>query len=80
MEADALIPAPDYRSLELRIKRNVRRDAGRGMKGLEVHVDRDGIRLRGRCSTFYCKQLAQTAAMRLAAGVPVFNSIEVEND
>jgi hypothetical protein len=80
MDGETPVPQPDFRSLELRIKRTVRRDTGGGMKGLEVHVDREGIRLRGRCVSFYCKQLAQTAAMRLSGGVRVFNSIEVEND
>ncbi len=79
-DGELVVPQPDFRALELRIKRTVRRDTGGGMKGLEVHVDREGVRLRGRCVSFYCKQLAQTAAMRLSGGVPVFNSIEVEND
>ncbi len=80
MDAETPVPQTDFRSLELRIKRTVRRDTGGGMKGLEVHVDREGIRLGGRCVSFYCKQLAQTAAMRISGGVRVFNSIEVEND
>ncbi len=68
----------DHRALAMRIKRSVRRHAGSGVRALEVLVATDVIRLRGRCGSFYCKQLAQTAAMRLSSGVAVVNEIEVD--
>jgi hypothetical protein len=35
------------------------------------------VLLKGRCSTFYCKQLAQHAAMALPGGNRLVNCIEV---
>ena len=74
-----LVPAlVDHRALAMRIKRSVRRQAGGGVKALDVQVDHNAIRLGGHCASFYCKQLAQQAAMRLSGGVRVINGIEVE--
>ena len=50
----------------------------RRRKSIDVQVDHNAIRLGGRCPSFYCKQLAQQAAMRLSGGVRVINGIEVE--
>jgi osmotically-inducible protein OsmY len=44
---------------------------------LLVEVSPQGVLLRGRCDTFYTKQLAQTAAMRMPGGNRLINSIEV---
>jgi len=44
---------------------------------LTVEVGPHGILLRGRCDTFYTKQLAQHAAMRHPGGDRLINSIEV---
>lgn len=44
---------------------------------LRVEVRDTEVRLRGRCSTFYCKQLAQHAAMALIDGGSLTNEIEV---
>ena len=68
----------DHRALAMRIKRSVRRHAGGGVRALEVQVDREAIRLGGKCASFYCKQLAQQAALRLSDGVQVINGIEVD--
>lgn len=74
-----MVPAlVDHRSLAMRIKRAVRRNAGGGVRQLDVDVDDRAVRLHGRCSSFYCKQLAQQAAMRLAGATRVINEIEVE--
>lgn len=76
---EQLQPAPqvDLRALALRIKRSVRRETNGGVQDLNVRIDPGGIFLHGRCSSFYCKQLAQTAAMRLGGGASVINEIEV---
>ena len=58
------------------IERAVQRETGGGVRGLRVEVDRSGIRLEGRCNTYYCKQLAQHAAMGLSAD-RLTNQIEV---
>jgi hypothetical protein len=73
-------PMADRRALAMRVKRSVRRQAGGGVKALDVRVDHETIRLGGRCVSFYCKQLAQQAAMRIRGDRQVVNDIEVEAD
>ena len=63
--------------MALRIKRSIRRQTGGEVESLQVVIDLTGIRLQGRCLSFYCKQLAQTAAMRLGGDAEVVNEIEV---
>ncbi len=48
-----------------------------GVRDLEIHITPDAIRLRGRCSTYYCKQLAQHAAMHWVGKARLYNEIEV---
>ena len=59
------------------IERAVQRETGRQVRNLSVEVNRDGVRLRGHCTTYYCKQLAQHAAMAVPGGDRLTNSIEV---
>jgi osmotically-inducible protein OsmY len=59
------------------IERAVQRETGRRIRNLTVEVNRDGVRLRGHCTTYYCKQLAQHAAMAVSGGDRLTNSIEV---
>ena len=66
------------KKLAARIKRSVRRRTSGGVRELTVEIRPDGILLNGHCDTFYCKQLAQHAAMRLAGREPVMNRIEVD--
>ena len=77
---EPIAEAGERRALALRVKRSVRRFAGGGVKALDVEVDRKTIRLGGRCVSFYCKQLAQQAAMRICGERQVVNDIEVEAD
>jgi osmotically-inducible protein OsmY len=63
--------------LAIRIERQVRRQTGDKVRELKVEVHRDGIVLKGRCGTYYCKQLAQHAAMGLAGDRPLTNEIDV---
>jgi hypothetical protein len=63
--------------LTARIERAVRRGTSDKVRELRVEICRDGIYLRGRCGTFYCKQLAQTAAMAIVGKEPLVNHIEV---
>ncbi len=74
---DGTAPRADLRTLAMRIKRTVRRETSGGVQNLDVRIDTAGIFLNGRCGSFYCKQLAQTAAMRLSGGAIVVNEIEV---
>ena len=64
-------------SLGVAHQRTVRRETNGGVQDLNVRIDPAGIFLQGRCCSFYCKQLAQTAAMRLGGGASIINEIEV---
>jgi osmotically-inducible protein OsmY len=79
-EAKTPSPAPpvvDVSAWASRVRRAVRRETRGGVDQLKVEIDSRGIRLRGQCRSFYCKQLAQQAAMRLSAEANVDNQIEV---
>jgi osmotically-inducible protein OsmY len=76
-DRDSPAPQVDLRALALRIKRTVRRETNGRVQDLNVRIDPGGIVLQGKCGSFYCKQLAQTAAMRLGGGASVINEIEV---
>ena len=64
-------------ALATRIERAVENQTGRRIRNLSVEVSREGVFLRGRCDTFYAKQLAQQAAMALPGGDRLTNDIEV---
>lgn len=71
-------PSDEQKRLLARIKRAVRRKTGGGVLDLDVEMNAETIRLRGRCTSFYCKQGAQQAAMSfLADGAQLQNEIEV---
>jgi osmotically-inducible protein OsmY len=70
-------PAVDVQAWASRIRRAVRRETRGGVSQLKVEIDSRGIRLRGQCCSFYCKQLAQQAAMRLSGEASLDNQIEV---
>lgn len=55
----------------------IQRQTSGSIHDLEVEVRRDGVWLRGWCETYYCKQLAQHAAMGVADGEPLTNEIQV---
>lgn len=76
---DAALPETlaEAEELAASIERAVQQETGRGVRDLAVEVNRDGVLLRGRCTTYYCKQLAQHAAMGLPGGDRLTNSIEV---
>ncbi len=59
------------------IERAVQNETDGGVADLTVEIGPRGILLRGRCDTFYTKQLAQHAAMRIPGGNQLINSIEV---
>ena len=63
--------------LAARIERAVQQQTCGRIRDLRVEVNREGILLSGRCPTYYCKQLAQTAAMGLPGGSRLTNQIEV---
>ena len=55
----------------------VQRETAHGVRDLTVEVSPEGVRLTGRCTSFYCKQLAQHAAMGIPGSDRLTNSIEV---
>jgi hypothetical protein len=59
------------------IERAVQQETGHGVRNLSVFVDNDAVVLRGRCDSFYCKQVAQHIAMCLSHGERLVNGIEV---
>jgi hypothetical protein len=59
------------------IERAVQRETDSGVADLTVEVCPEGIRLRGRCETYYTKQLAQHAAMQVRREDHLINCIEV---
>jgi len=59
------------------IERAVQHETAHGVHDLTVEVSPQGILLRGHCETYYCKQLAQHAAMSMPGGDRLVNSIEV---
>jgi hypothetical protein len=59
------------------IERAVQCETGRGVADLTVEVGPQGVLLKGHCDTYYTKQLAQHAAMRMPGGNRLTNSIVV---
>lgn len=70
-------PVAGAELLAARIERAVQQETSRGVRNLSVEVSREGVLLKGFCSTYYCKQLAQHAAMSISGSAAVINSIEV---
>ena len=59
------------------IEHAVQHETNGGVQDLVVEMDGAGVVLTGRCGSFYCKQLAQHAAMAIPGGNQLTNSIEV---
>ena len=63
--------------LAARIERAVQQQTCGRIRDLRVEVSREGVLLSGRCPTYYCKQLAQTAAMEMPGNFRLTNELEV---
>lgn len=71
-------PEPtESRALAVTIHRGILRLASGRIRDLKVEVLNETVVLQGRCGSYYCKQLAQHAAMELARDARVHNHIEV---
>ena len=68
----------DADALAASIERAVQAETSGGVANLAVVVRNDRIWLHGSCSSFYCKQLAQHAAMTMLSAVRLTNCIEVD--
>lgn len=78
-ELAAVLPETleEAEELAASIEQAVQRETGWGVADLTVEVSPQGVLLKGRCTTYYTKQLAQHAAMSVPGGDRLINSIEV---
>jgi hypothetical protein len=60
------------------IEKAVQQETAGGVANLAVVVRGDRVWLHGSCSSYYCKQLAQHAAMTVPSGLRLTNCIEVD--
>ncbi len=67
----------DDELLAAKIERAIRRTTNDKVRSLTVCITGGTVVVEGRCATFYCKQLAQTAAFPLLEQMPLANQIEV---
>jgi len=76
----ALVPQTlvEAEALAVSIEKAVQQETGGGVANLTVIVRGDRIWLHGSCSSYYCKQLAQHAAMAVPASLNLMNCIEVD--
>jgi osmotically-inducible protein OsmY len=72
-----LRPLEAQRRKLARIKRAIRRRTNGDVQELAVELRLGILLLRGRCPSFYCKQVAQQTAMHLVPGEEIINEIEV---
>jgi osmotically-inducible protein OsmY len=70
-------PSVEEENLAVRIERRIRRATDDRVHELRVEVATGQVVLRGRCGTFYTKQLAQQAVLSLSARARLMNQIEV---
>jgi hypothetical protein len=76
---DAVWPetSADAERLAAAIERSVQEETFHRIQGLSVEIGPNGILLRGRCSSYYYKQLAQHAAMAFPGTGRLRNEIVV---
>jgi hypothetical protein len=71
------VTSVDAERLAASIERAIQEETYHRIHGLMVEVAPDGILLRGHCSSYYYKQLAQHAAMAFPGAVHLRNEIVV---
>jgi len=67
----------DLKELITEIKRMIRRETNRGVQEMQVAMENGKVVLSGYCRTFYTKQLAQQAAMKVLGTDELVNEIRV---
>jgi osmotically-inducible protein OsmY len=81
VDRDAEHPLPETlaeaEKLAASIEQAVWRETAGRVRNLRVQVDGEGVLLTGRCNTYYAKQQAQHAAMRVPCAGKLTNRIEV---
>jgi len=78
-ELSACLPETleEAEELAASIERAVLRETGHSIRDLSVEVTENDVLLRGRCDSFYSKQLAQHAAMTVPGSRRLSNCIVV---
>ncbi len=71
------VPSPPLGEV---IRGRIRQRLGDRVHELDVAVDESSVTLRGRCATFYTKQLAQHAALGVLNNEQLDNQITVTVD
>jgi osmotically-inducible protein OsmY len=67
----------EFEQLAISIRRAVQRETNGAIRDLSVEVESETVFLRGRCPSYYHKQLAQHAAMCFPGSRHLTNQIEV---
>jgi hypothetical protein len=64
--------------LQHTLERHILARTGRRVRDLTIEVQPEHVVLRGRASTYYIKQLAQTGVRDILPDVPLENAITVD--
>ncbi len=67
----------DPAELARRIARMIKRETYLGVQDMKVRFENGTLILSGLCHTFYTKQLAQEAALKIMGDVDLVNAIHV---
>ena len=68
----------DAEALVASVERAIQSETCGGVADLAVVMEEDRVWLHGSCSSYYCKQLAQHAAMAVPGTSRLTNCIEVD--
>ncbi|MBI2808122.1 MAG: hypothetical protein HYX68_24315 [Planctomycetes bacterium] len=69
--------ALDFRSLKQELETRVLARTGSQLQNLGIELSPEGVRILGRTTTFYVKQLAQHCVRQLLPDVRLVNEIHV---
>src|SRR5437016_1026679 len=75
--SEILMSAHDFLNLRKELESRVLARTGNRLSGLGIECSPDGIRLFGKTSTFYVKQLAQHCVREILPEVQLVNDISV---
>lgn len=67
----------DFRHLRRELETHVLARTSHRVRGLDIELSSDGVKLSGQTNTFYIKQLAQHSVLEMLPNVRLENAIEV---
>lgn len=76
-EASGIFSNSQVSDLQQRISERIRSRLGQRIYDLSVSVNAKTVEIKGRCATYYTKQLAQHAALGVLEDENLRNAIEV---